>query len=168
MQVKDFCFLEAAELAESVGLVVSVRQAKTKRAWANQLVIIRSHSLICWLRWFLEGRVSKDLFLPMNRRRWSVLLKDALECLGLEKCNLTLGSLRRGGACHLYVVLSVPGKPRLEGYHCGPGAQTSWNRSFREEDFAVSSDIARVVNLGQAEQVWAAAFPTRPLPQRQL
>ena len=123
MQVKDFCFLEeAAELAEGVGLVVSVRQAKTKRAWANQLVHDYTQPL---LRWFLEGRVSQDLFL--GRRRWSVLLKDALECLGLEKCNLALGSLRRGGACHLYVVLSVPGKPRLEGYHRGPGAQT-WNK----------------------------------------
>ena len=39
MQLRDFSFPEAAELAEGVGLVVSVRQAKTKRVSANQFVI---------------------------------------------------------------------------------------------------------------------------------
>ena len=100
LRVKDFVFPEAAELVEGVGLVISIHQAKTRRVWANQFVIIRSRSLILWLRWFLEGRQPKERFLAMGRRRWSFLLKDALESLGLGQCHLTLASFRGGGACH--------------------------------------------------------------------
>ena len=50
--VRDLCFPEAPELSEGVGLVVSIKQAKTRRVWAHQFVIIYDLDLVALLRWW--------------------------------------------------------------------------------------------------------------------
>ncbi|CAE7734383.1 unnamed protein product [Symbiodinium sp. CCMP2592] len=100
LRVGDFCFPEAPELAEGVGLVVSIRQAKTRRVWAKQFVIIDSKELVAWCRWWTEGKGPKQRFLSPSRRRWSQVLVEALEILDLNSCGFTLSSMRGGGACH--------------------------------------------------------------------
>ena len=100
LRVGDFCFPEAPELAEGVGLVVSIRQAKTRRVWAKQFVIIDSKELVAWCRWWTAGKGPKQRFLSPSRRRWSQVLVEALEILQLQSRGFTLSSLRGGGACH--------------------------------------------------------------------
>ena len=102
--VKDFCFPEDVELSEGIGLILNIRHAKTRRVWANQFVIIRNQTLIRWLKWWVEGQRPNTYFLQVTRRRWSLLFREVLESLQLEKCNLTLSSLRGGGACHKFRV----------------------------------------------------------------
>ncbi|CAE7566198.1 unnamed protein product, partial [Symbiodinium microadriaticum] len=100
LRVGDFCFPEMPELAEGVGLVISIRQAKTRRVWAKQFVIVDSRELVEWCRWWTEGKKPKDRFLSLSRRRWAQILVESLEILHLDSCGFTLGSLRGGGACH--------------------------------------------------------------------
>ena len=100
LRVGDFCFPEMPELAEGVGLVISIRQAKTRRVWAKQFVIVDSRELVEWCRWWTQGKKPKDRFLSLSRRRWSQLLVEGLEILDLSGCGFTLASLRGGGACH--------------------------------------------------------------------
>ena len=102
--IKDFCFPEDVELSEGIGLVLNIRQAKTRRVWASQFVIIRSQVLVSWLKWWCEGQRPNSFFLQVSRRKWAVLFKEVMESLQLEKCGLTLGSLRGGGACHRFRV----------------------------------------------------------------
>ena len=100
LQVKDLHFPEAPELAEGVGLVISIKQAKTRRVWAQQFVIVEDESLIRWLQWWVQGRRPRDRVMRVARRRWSQLVGEALKLLLLTECGFTLGSLRGGGACH--------------------------------------------------------------------
>ena len=100
LRVGDFCFPEMPELAEGVGLVISIRQTKTRRVWATQFVIVDSRELVEWCRWWTEGKKPKDRFLSLSRRRWAQILVESLEILHLDSCGFTLGSLRGGGACH--------------------------------------------------------------------
>ncbi|CAE7853527.1 unnamed protein product, partial [Symbiodinium sp. KB8] len=94
LRVGDFCFPEMPELAEGVGLVISIRQAKTRRVWAKQFVIVDSRELVEWCRWWTEGKKPKDRFLSLSRRRWAQILVESLEILHLDSCGFTLGSLR--------------------------------------------------------------------------
>ena len=100
LKLSDFCFPEAAELSENVGLVVNIRQAKTRRVWANQFILIHDTALVSWLRWWAHDQKPSQRFLQVGRRKWSERLREALHALDLETCHLTLGSLRGGGACH--------------------------------------------------------------------
>ena len=98
----DLCFPEHAELSEGVGLVINIRQAKTRRVWANQFVIIRCPRLIAWLQWWCVGLRKRDRLLQVSKRKWGLMLKEILESLSLQTCGMTLASLRGGGACHMF------------------------------------------------------------------
>ena len=100
LQVRDLCFPEAPEMAEGIGLLVSIRQAKTRRVWAHQFVIIETPQVVEWLRWWTAGSRPKDRVLRVGRRRWSTLLKEALASLNVGECGFSLASFRGGGACH--------------------------------------------------------------------
>ena len=98
--VGDLVFPEAPELAEGVGLLVSIRQAKTRRVWAHQFVIVDSAELTSWLQWWTVNKSKKCRVFPVGRRRWADIVKETLATFHLEGCGLTLGSFRGGGACH--------------------------------------------------------------------
>ena len=104
LRIRDFCFPEDAELAEGVGLVIKIHQAKTRRVWASQFVIIRDDRLIHWLKWWCDGLHPKTLFLRVGKRRWGLMFREVLERLSLGSCKMTLASLRGGGACHHFKV----------------------------------------------------------------
>ena len=97
---RDLCFPEAPEMAEGIGLLVSIRQAKTRRVWAHQFVIIDSPEVVHWMRWWTADTPPKQRVLRVGRRRWGTLLQEGLTDLGLDGCHFTLSSFRGGGACH--------------------------------------------------------------------
>ncbi|CAE7443412.1 unnamed protein product [Symbiodinium sp. CCMP2592] len=92
LKFSDFCFPEVAELCENVGLVVNIRQAKTRRVWANQFILIHDRALVSWLRWWAQDQKPSLRFLQVGRRKWSERLREALNALDLETCHLTLGT----------------------------------------------------------------------------
>ena len=53
--ISDFCFPEDVELSEGVGLVITIRQAKIRRVWANQFTIVQNRTLVGWLKWWCSS-----------------------------------------------------------------------------------------------------------------
>ena len=100
LTVGDLVFPEAPEMAEGVGLLVSIKQAKTRRVWAHQFVIIESREVTAWLQWWTAHKPKRSRVFPVGRRKWANLVKEALATLHLDGCGLTLASFRGGGACH--------------------------------------------------------------------
>ena len=89
---------------EAVGLVLSIRTPKTRRVWRNQCVIVKNPALILWLVWWMEGKPKKEKLFRVARRDWAKLFATGLELLHVHDLEYTLGSLRGGGATHLFRV----------------------------------------------------------------
>ena len=115
LRVRDLCFPEAPELAEGIGLVVSIKQAKTRRVWAKQFVVIDVPELVHWCTWWTLGKSGNARFLPMGRRRWAQILAEGMEILDLAGCGFTLGSFRGGGACHHFKLNKNLGQLQFAG-----------------------------------------------------
>ena len=103
--VGDLTFPELGWAEEAaVGLVLAIRKPKTRRVWRTQFVLIKDSALIAWLSWWVTGREPHRLFMRVPRREWAKLVGRALEELDMHTKNFTLGSLRGGGATHMFRV----------------------------------------------------------------
>ncbi|CAE7196758.1 unnamed protein product [Symbiodinium sp. CCMP2592] len=90
--------------SEQVGMVLCLRTPKTKRVWRTQFVLLKDEQLIAWMRWWCSGRPAHRRVLRTGRRDWAKRLSLALSRLDLADRGFTLGSLRGGGATHLFRV----------------------------------------------------------------
>ena len=129
----DFTLPQAGWSSEAeVGVVVAIRRPKTRRVWRTQFALVKDTALIAWLRWWLEERSGRKAFLRMGRRDWAHLLGSALEELDLHDRGFTLGSLRGGGATHLFRV--TENIARLQ--YAGRWARQETVKSYLQEALA--------------------------------
>lgn len=84
------------------GFVLVVQSPKTKRIWHKQFVLRKDERLERWLRWWVQDTPRTWLLFPLTRYVWNKHFGIVLQNLGLGHCNYTLGSLRVGGATHLF------------------------------------------------------------------
>ena len=82
------------------GMVVVVRNPKTKRIWHRQFVLCRDERLEKWMRWWVHGVPRGRPLFPLTRYLWNKYFQEVLTRLSLEGCGFTLGSLRAGGATY--------------------------------------------------------------------
>ena len=80
------------------GVVVVVRNPKTRRIWHRQFVLCRDERLEDWLKWWVAGLSRSRPLFPLTRYVWAKHFGHCLERLHLTNCHFTLGSLRAGGA----------------------------------------------------------------------
>ncbi|CAE7210922.1 unnamed protein product [Symbiodinium sp. CCMP2592] len=98
------CYSRCTTSQKSCELVLSIRAPKARRVWRNQCVIVKNWALISWLVWWMEGKPSKEKLFRVARRDWAKLFAKGLELLRVHDLGYTLGSLRGGGATHLFRV----------------------------------------------------------------
>lgn len=103
LRVCDLCFPEREEVGVAdQGLVVVVREPKTKRVWKNQFVLSHDQALVAWLRWWtMNQRRGAPLF-KLSRYLWDTRFRHVCHRLDLSSCHFTLGSFRTGGATYLF------------------------------------------------------------------
>lgn len=103
LKVGDLCFPEREELGVTdAGLVVVVREPKTRRIWKNQFVLTHDLSLVRWLRWWVTGLARRAPLFHLSRYLWDARFRSACSRLCISSCNFTLGSFRSGGATYLF------------------------------------------------------------------
>lgn len=99
LRVGDLSFSSnVAGAATDPGLVLVIRNPKTRRIWHRQFVLCNDTRLEKWLSWWVvDASRGRQLF-PLTRYMWNKYFSIALHALGLDSCHFTLGSLRAGGA----------------------------------------------------------------------
>ena len=99
LKVGDLSFSSpGGGLGQDPGLVVVVRDPKTRRIWRKQFVLCRDDRLERWLKWWVQGMPARKSLFNFSRYVWQKHFSALIERLGLEACRFTLGSLRAGGA----------------------------------------------------------------------
>ena len=99
LKVGDLSFSSpGGGLGQDPGLVVVVRNPKTRRIWHKQFVLCRDDRLERWLKWWVQGMPARKSLFNFSRYVWQKHFSALIERLGLEACRFTLGSLRAGGA----------------------------------------------------------------------
>ncbi|CAE7654091.1 unnamed protein product [Symbiodinium sp. CCMP2592] len=175
LKFSDFCFPEVAELCENVGLVVNIRQAKTRRVWANQFILIHDRALVSWLRWWAQDQKPSLRFLQVGRRKWSERLREALNALDLETCHLTLGTetLRHylQDALAIHTLAQAPGSAKdklAEVYdYCGYLGRSELSFVVVHQDrWSYLVVVSGVVAWASAEQRRSAEAVEVRLPRR--
>ena len=105
LRVDDLTFPDGSSLVEgAAGLVVVVRNPKTKRIWKTQFVLCSENPLIQWLAWWVRGIPRHQWLFPLTRYVWNTRFNSGLDRLALRSCGFTLGSLRTGGATYHFRV----------------------------------------------------------------
>ena len=105
LRKKDLAFPDAIALGEeSLGLVVIVKQPKTKRTYRTQMVLVKEARVVKWMYWWVRDLSANQLVFPMTGRVWGSRMRTALFDLSLESCGYTPASFRAGGATHHYRV----------------------------------------------------------------
>lgn len=103
LRVGDLCFPEREELGSmDAGLVVVVREPKTRRIWKNQFVLTHDLPLVRWLRWWVAGLSRQAPLFKLSRYLWDARFRYVCSRLSISSCNFTLGSFRSGGATYLF------------------------------------------------------------------
>lgn len=103
LRVNDISFPEVAEVGDvDPGLVVVIREPKTRRVWKSQFVLSYDGALVAWLRWWVAGLPRNALLFSLSRYLWAARLQMACSRLSLEECRFTLGSFRSGGATYMF------------------------------------------------------------------
>lgn len=103
LRAGDLCFPEREELGSTdLGLVVVVREPKTRRVWRNQFVLSHDLPLVRWLRWWTVGLPRHAPVFRLSRYLWDTRFQHACCRLGLDSSSYTLGSFRSGGATYLF------------------------------------------------------------------
>lgn len=105
LKPQDLSFPPGTNGESDPGLIVIVRNPKTKRIWRRQFVLGHDERIVRWLRWWTKGQRRRQNVLPFSRYVFTKCFQECLRRLGLESCGFTLGSLRAGGAtnhfrCH--------------------------------------------------------------------
>ena len=100
---KDLSFPDTMALGEdALGLVLVVRQPKTRRVFRTQMVLVKELCVVRWMYWWSCNLSGNQLVFPMTRRNWGDRMKQALGELSLENCGYSPASFRAGGATHHY------------------------------------------------------------------
>ena len=97
-------------------MLVKVCQPKNRRAMGkNQIIVINNAVCVRWMKWLLTSCRDKQLLLAGGRHKFSCLLRDALEAIGLPPTFLVPASLRAGGATYMYLEGLEVNRLRLAG-----------------------------------------------------
>ncbi|CAE7669804.1 osm1 [Symbiodinium sp. CCMP2592] len=103
LKVEDLLIPDLGQpLSNEEGMVITIRKPKTRRVWRSQFVLVKSHALISWMRWWAVGRRAHRSLFPIGRREWAKCVAAALEELGLRDRGYTLSSFRGGGATYMF------------------------------------------------------------------
>ncbi|CAE7727399.1 SMYD3 [Symbiodinium sp. CCMP2592] len=102
----ELCQLRAGDIdlpldsltAADEGLILTIRQPKTRRVYHTQFVLVKEPRLVKWMVWWLDAVPSGRKLFRLGRREWARLLTAGLSALGADQKGYTLGSLRGGGA----------------------------------------------------------------------
>ncbi len=97
------------------GVVVVVKNPKTRRIWHRQFVLCRDERLEDWLRWWVDGLSRSRPLFPLTRYVWAKHFGHCLERLHLTNCHFTLGSLRAGGATNHFRKFGNLGELQFHG-----------------------------------------------------
>ncbi|CAE6958585.1 unnamed protein product, partial [Symbiodinium sp. CCMP2592] len=140
----ELCQLRAGDIdlpldsltAADEGLILTIRQPKTRRVYHTQFVLVKEPRLVKWMVWWLDAVPSGRKLFRLGRREWARLLTAGLSALGADQNGYTLGSLRGGGAtAHFRAHENLA---RLQ-YH-GRWARSETLRFYLHEAWAAQGD----------------------------
>ena len=153
---------------EAVGLVLSIRTPKTRRVWRNQCVIVKNPALILWLVWWMEGKPKKEKLFRVARRDWAKLFATGLELLHVHDLEYTLGSLRGGGATHLFRVTENLALLQFAGRWARQETVKSYLQEGLALQVACSASAVGREKLSEAHSEWRLLSSPPPLSRKAL
>ena len=90
LKVGDLSFSSpGGGLGQDPGLVVVIRNPKTRRIWHKQFVLCRDDRLERWLKWWVQGVPARRSLFNFSRYVWQKHFSTLVERLGLKVCGFT-------------------------------------------------------------------------------
>lgn len=111
----DISLPEAGSEEGEVGAIVIIRRPKTRRFWKEQFVLCQEVALVRWLHWWTAGLSNSRQLFSFSRYIFAKRFSECLTLMGLAQTGYTLGSLRAGGATHLFRVERNLGQLQYHG-----------------------------------------------------